>query len=108
MSSNMSIFEVAEILRGHNDNKLNNKQFKTFTKDNFEGVLYVKVNGSSREVDLINRKISRVINIKDQKGEILSFSSIYELCESTGIKSRNYWRKHLLQKGYEIISVEEF
>lgn len=104
-----TLFEVAKILRNHHLNKLNYKDYNTFTQDDFEGVEYVRVNNKTRPKDLVGKssRVSKMITVLSPKGKEIVFDGITDICEALDIKAKNYWRKTAESQGYTIVSVEE-
>jgi hypothetical protein len=105
-----TLFEVASILRKQHLNKLNYKEFNKFTDDDFDGVEYVKVHGTTRPKDYVNAdsRTYKVIKALSPSGEEVKYNGIADICDALDIKAKNYWRKFAEKKGYTIISVEEF
>jgi hypothetical protein len=105
-----TLFEVASILRKQHLNKLNYKEFNKFTEDDFDGVEYVKVHGTTRPKDYVNAdsRTYKVIKALSPSGEEVKYNGIADICDALDIKAKNYWRKFAEKKGYTIISVEEF
>ena len=104
-----TLFEVAKILRNHHLNKLNYKDYNTFTQDDFEGVEYVRVNNKTRPKDLVGKssRVSKIITVLSPKGKEIVFDGVTDICEALDIKAKNYWRKMVESQGYTIVSVEE-
>ena len=104
-----TLFEVAKILRNHHLNKLNYKDYNTFTQDDFEGVEYVRVNNKTRPKDLVGKssRVSKMITVLSPKGKEIVFDGVTDICEALDIKAKNCWRKMVESQGYTIVSVEE-
>lgn len=109
-SRKFTLFEVAKILRKQHLNKLNYKEYNKFTQDDFDGVEYVRVHGTTRPKDYLNAdsRTYKVIKAITPEGKNIQYNGIADICDALDIKAKNYWRKFAEKKGYTIVSVEEF
>lgn len=109
-SRKFTLFEVAKILRKQHLNKLNYKEYNKFTQDDFDGVEYVRVHGTTRPKDYLNAdsRTYKVIKAITPEGENVQYNGVADICDALDIKAKNYWRKFAEKKGYTIVSVEEF
>lgn len=116
----MTAKEVATVLRKFPKHILNDKDFLSFTEDDFETIKRLQsgkidkrqlteqsayIEDFNSNVPYFPKKDTEEIKIRNEQGTVYTYYGASDLCLALDIKQKNMWRIFAHQKGFSVKSV---
>ncbi len=100
----MTAKEVATVLRKFPKNTLNNKDFSSFTEEDFKTIKRLQSGKRETVSHKYFPKINTIVVELKKDNKTTTFETIGDLLEHFNIKSKNQWKNVVRSLGYEVVS----